>query len=65
MMIQEYLIKDDKIIDSIKDYSSDKINQQISKKNGVQILSIGMKGKNKDNAKILSEIQGQSKNLWD
>lgn len=54
-MIQEYLVND-KNINSINDYSSDEINQTVSKINDLQILTISMDGKNETNAKIMSEI---------
>lgn len=55
-MIQEYLIKDKKTIDSIKDYSNDEIKQDIIMKDKFSILLIETKGNNEPNAKKLSEI---------
>ena len=51
-MIQEYLIKDEVVLRSIKDYSSEKISQVVTKIESSLVLSISMTGENEDNAKM-------------
>jgi hypothetical protein len=58
-MIQEYLIKDEVVLRSIKDYSSEKISQVVTKIESALVLSISMTGENEDNAKTLSLIHDE------
>lgn len=58
-MILEYLIKDEKEISAVKDYSSDVIEQGLYKIGAVQILSISTQSQNLDSARVLSTIHNE------
>lgn len=55
-MIQEYLIKDEGILNALQDFSSDKIKQEVSNVGSIHILSITISGENEESAKALSKI---------
>lgn len=58
-MILEYLIKDEEEVSAVKNYSSEKIKQEISKVGAIFILIISAPGDNEDSARLLSKVHDE------